>query len=76
MPPEGKEPVLRTHTCGQLRQENVGQDVTLVGWIDAVRDHGGLKFVDLRDRYGRIQVQISQSRSTRNRCRPCALIRF
>ncbi len=51
--------MLRTHTCGQLRVENVGQEICLVGWIDAVRDHGGLKFVDLRDRYGRVQVQIS-----------------
>lgn len=57
--PEGKVPVLRTHTCGQMRPGDVGQEVTLIGWIDAVRDHGGLKFVDLRDRYGLIQVQIS-----------------
>src|SRR5215467_10164757 len=46
----------RTHTCGALRQGDVGKHVRLSGWVHRVRDHGGLLFIDLRDHYGITQV--------------------
>ncbi len=48
--------MMRSHTCGELRPSHVGQRVALCGWADTVRDHGGLIFIDLRDRYGLTQV--------------------
>ena len=51
--------MLRTHTCNELTKENIGATVTLCGWLETVRDHGGVLFVDLRDHYGVTQVVLS-----------------
>ncbi len=48
--------MLRTHTCGELREKQVGVKATLCGWVSTIRAHGGVVFIDLRDRYGIIQV--------------------
>lgn len=52
----------RTHTCGALRKDDIGTTVRISGWIHAVRDHGGVIFIDLRDHYGLTQVVINPQR--------------
>ena len=52
--------MFRTHTCGELRMANVGQEVTLSGWVQRVRDKGALLWIDLRDRYGITQLFIEE----------------
>jgi aspartyl-tRNA synthetase len=53
--------MLRTHTCGELNLSNVSEKVVLAGWINSVRNHGGMIFVDLRDHYGFTQVKFNQA---------------
>jgi aspartyl-tRNA synthetase len=51
--------MFKTNTCGELRSEHVGQSTTLAGWVHRRRDHGGVIFIDLRDRFGLTQIVIN-----------------
>ena len=52
--------MLRTHTCGELRIDQVESEVTLTGWVHKTRDKGGMMWVDIRDRYGLTQLKLEE----------------
>ena len=54
-----KENAYRTYKCSELREEHVGEEIKLAGWIDTIRDLGGVLFIDLRDQYGITQAVVS-----------------
>ena len=56
--------MLRTHTCGELRLANADQTVTVAGWVQTVRDKGGVLWIDLRDRYGLVQIILEEGITT------------
>ena len=62
--------MLRTNTCGELREEDCGKVVTLCGWVDTIRNLGSLCFVDLRDKYGITQLNIEPSYFAKNPVKP------
>ena len=55
---------MRTHNCGQLRINNVGEDITLSGWVQRIRDKGGMLWIDLRDRYGITQLMFQEGETS------------
>lgn len=65
--------VYRTHNCDELRKSHVGNQVKLAGWIDTIRDHGGVIFIDLRDHYGTTQIVINEEEMLTGIGRECVI---
>ncbi len=67
------ENVYRTVNCGQLREENIDQQVRVAGWVENIRDHGGVMFLDIRDEYGVLQVVVHDDNLLKNINRECTV---
>ncbi len=63
----------RTHTCGEVSEKDIGKEIRVAGWVENIRDHGGIKFIDLRDHYGVVQIVIYDDEMLREISRECTL---
>ena len=63
----------RTVSCGELREENIGQQVRVAGWVENIRDHGGVMFLDIRDQYGVLQVVVHDDALLRGINKECTV---
>ena len=68
-----KENIYRTVSCGELREENIGQQVRVAGWVENIRDHGGVMFLDIRDEYGVLQVVVHDDALLKNINKECTV---
>ncbi|MGN0550457.1 MAG: aspartate--tRNA ligase [Acutalibacteraceae bacterium] len=63
----------RTHLCGDLRESHIGSEVRVSGWVENIRDHGGVMFLDVRDQYGVVQVVVHNEAMLENVNRECTV---
>lgn len=68
-----KENKYRTHYCGELRESDIGREVRVAGWVENIRDHGGVLFLDIRDQYGVVQVVIHDEKMLENVNKECSV---
>ena len=68
-----RENIYRTVSCGELREENIGQQVRVAGWVENIRDHGGVMFLDIRDEYGVLQVVVHDDALLKNINKECTV---
>ncbi|MBQ9460917.1 MAG: aspartate--tRNA ligase, partial [Clostridia bacterium] len=68
-----KENKYRTHYCGELRESDIGSDVRVAGWVENIRDHGGVMFLDIRDHYGVVQVVVHDDKLLENINKECSV---
>ncbi len=68
-----KPNIYRTVSCGELREENIGQQVRVAGWVENIRDHGGVMFLDIRDEYGVLQVVVHDDNLLKNINKECTV---
>ncbi len=63
----------RTHLCGEVSENDIGKTVRVAGWVENIRDHGGIKFIDLRDHYGVVQIVVYDDNLLRNVTKECTV---
>ena len=68
-----RENTYRTHYCGDLRESDIGKDVRVAGWVENIRDHGGVMFLDIRDHYGVVQVVVHDEKLLENVNKECTV---
>ena len=68
-----RENQYRTHNCGELRESDIGKDVRVAGWVENIRDHGGVMFLDIRDQYGIVQVVVHDDNLLKGINRECTV---